>query len=49
MSDPTKNPEFNAALKKMLAADPKQNKDLKLGKDAPKAKKEPKPWSWSKR
>lgn len=49
MSNPSKDPQFNDALKRMLKTAPKQNKDLKLGEDRkPKAKpkKEPKPWPW---
>ncbi|MDP3736696.1 MAG: hypothetical protein Q8R02_04855 [Hyphomonadaceae bacterium] len=47
MSNPSKDPDFNAALQKMLKAEPKQNKDLKLGpKRQPKPKKEPKRWPW---
>lgn len=50
MSDPSKDPEFNDALKKMLGAKPKQNKDLKLGaKPEPKEAKKPKPYPWTKR
>lgn len=35
MSDPSKDPEFNDALKRMLDAKPKQNDDLKK-KNQPK-------------
>jgi len=35
MSDPSKDPEFNDALKRMLGAKPKQNDDLKK-KNQPK-------------
>lgn len=40
MSDPSKDPEFNAALKKVLGAKPKQNEDLKK-KKPPKPPKRP--------
>jgi hypothetical protein len=47
MTNPSKDPKFNDALKKMIAAKPTQNKDLKLGeKRQPKPIKKPKPWSW---
>jgi hypothetical protein len=50
MSNPSKDPQFNDALKRMLKTAPKQNKDIKAPA-RPKAKKvkEPKPWPWEKR
>lgn len=50
MSNPSKDHDFNDALKRMLGAKPKQNKDLKLGDKPrpPNPKKAPKPWSWTK-
>ncbi len=50
MSNPSKDPKFNAALQRVLKAPLTTNADLKT---APKAKakrvKTPKPWPWAKR
>lgn len=49
MTNPSKDPKFNAALQKMLKAPPKQNKDIKgAPKLEPKPVKKPKPWPWEK-
>ncbi len=53
MSNPSKDPKFNDALKRMLGSAPKQNKDLKVGSTSPTAPKTPrkkaKPWNWERR
>jgi len=45
MSDPSKDPEFNDALKRMLGAKPKQNDALKK-KNQPKAPRAARPRPW---
>jgi hypothetical protein len=50
MSNPSKDPKFNAALQKVLKAPPTQNKDLRAPTKAKaKKQKEPKPYPWQKR
>jgi hypothetical protein len=52
LSNPSKDPQFNDALKRMIASPPKQNKDLKLGSKPstkPKEPKKAKPWAWARK